>query len=332
MSTSRENEKTDRGPGNTLVTMAILGATGHIAKGLIAEFNSSPRIELLLYARRPEAVEQFVEGLDCRHATPRIEDLDEFGKVECDVIINAIGAADPQQVERLKSEIQDITQSFDDKVLSHIKDSLKTCYIFLSSGIVHAADQPNTKVSPYAAAKIAAEQRHRSLLSQNIVDIRVFSFFSRYIDLSGDFFMAAVARAVVNEQAFQTQPATMMRDYSVPSDLAALIEKIIDRGPMNCGIDLYSSKPAEKFELLDRISRQFGLRYSIEPISDKTPPSPIKNGYYSKDHMATALGFEPQFDTINGVISELAEIVSTEVDRKELLESLYTNLYTVNVE
>ena len=74
--------------------IAILGATSHIAKGLIFNFTKSKKDELFLFARFPDKVKNFLRvnnlGLNCH-----IYGFKYFQRGEYDVVINCVGLVSP---------------------------------------------------------------------------------------------------------------------------------------------------------------------------------------------------------------------------------------------
>ena len=77
--------------------IAILGATSQIARDLIISFSETAEHELLLFARRPGAVDEWLaaSGLEGRYA---VEDFTGFAKKEFDAVINFVGVGNPVQL------------------------------------------------------------------------------------------------------------------------------------------------------------------------------------------------------------------------------------------
>lgn len=305
-----------------MTKIAILGATGHIAKGLIFEFLSRGGCELLLYARRPEAVRKFLAETGLSGAGIMVADFNSFGQTGCDAIVNAVGAGDPKTVASLGADILRLTERFDNMVLGYIRRHPETRYIFLSSGAVYGGDfkKPAGKNSPlrvpvngeradaaYGSAKLTAETKHRALAENCIFDIRVFAYFSRFIDPAGDFFMAGLARAIAENKVFETSGATMVRDYAVPHDLANLIEICIGTERRNMALDLFSRAPVEKFDLLAAVGGKFGLDHSVRGDPPAADFNDRKSQYFSENHIAADLGYEPEFGSLDGVLFELSK-------------------------
>lgn len=296
-----------------MTKIAILGATGHLAKGLIFEFASRRDYKLLLYARRPHAVTQFLTEQGLNNADILVGDFDSFGSVHCDTIVNAIGAGDPKMVRSLGADILRVTEKFDDMALHYVRSHPDARYIFLSSGAVYSADsgEPASENrdqtgDAYGLAKAAAEKKHRALADQCIFDIRVFGYFSRFIDPTGEFFMAELARAIAGKQDFVTNCGDMVRDYSIPCDLASLVEICVRTEFGNMALDLFSSKPVGKFELLAAVEEMFGIGHVVCSDAASAVSSGRRNRYFSECRVASELGYEPEYSSLDGVLSELA--------------------------
>ena len=106
--------------------IAILGATGHIGHSLVNGLLVDKSRIVTAYARRPEAVRPVV---DVRH-------IEEFGEHPFDVVINCIGVGDPARVRDLGTDIFQITETFDNRILDYLDQHTEALYINMSSGAV----------------------------------------------------------------------------------------------------------------------------------------------------------------------------------------------------
>ena len=191
--------------------IAILGATSQIAKDLVLSFSAQSNHELALFARRPEAVKQWLTGvgLSGRYT---VADFAVFGADRnFDAILNFVGVGNPAQAAAMGASIFDVTLQYDERALAYVRQHPDCRYLFLSSGAAYGStfDEPadeNTKavvainhLQPqdwYAVAKLHAECRHRSLKHLPIVDIRVFNYFSHTQDISARFLITDILRAI----------------------------------------------------------------------------------------------------------------------------------------
>ena len=315
-----------------MTRVAILGASGHIGRSLAAAMGGfeGGGAELFLYARKPDAVADFVSAQKIKGA--HVLEIGRFGIDPVDVVINAVGAGDPARVQALDSGIFHLTEEFDNRVLDYLGKRPEALYVNMSSGAVYGSDfaepardnsvhaVPVNRLEPsrfYSIAKLNAEAKHRAHPGLNIVDLRVFSYFSRFIDISGRFFMAELARALMDKQTFVTTPVEMDRDHLVPADMVRLIECVIGRwrsgvGPVNAALDCYTLAPSGKFELLEGLKSELGLRYEISGHLETLAPTGAKSRYYSTSRRAAEWGYRPRFTTIEGVLSELRALHESE--------------------
>ncbi len=310
--------------------MAILGATGHIGKGLVRELAGNTDYHLGLFVRDHAAMASHMEIVGAGAQNYDILELSDFGNSSNDIVINAIGAGDPARLAALGHGIFRLTEDFDNLILEHLERYPDVLYLNFSSGAVYGAgfsspptaetrfnvavnDLPTSQ--HYGLAKLYAEAKHRAHGDLNIVDLRVFSYFSQFIDLSGRFFMADLVRCLIAEKVFVTNDLDFVRDFIVPADLALMIDccvaawKKSSGVPVNCGLDFYSKKPAGKFELIDQIRDIFPFEYQIEKTADTLTATGAKSHYASEFKKAGAWGYAPCFTTTEGVISEARRLL-----------------------
>lgn len=78
--------------------IAILGATGHIAKSLISNFKRSENYNLYLFARSDEKLNNFLKSINYSENVEKIS-LNDFNKKKYDAVINCIGISDPEKLK-----------------------------------------------------------------------------------------------------------------------------------------------------------------------------------------------------------------------------------------
>ena len=120
--------------------IAILGATSQIAKDLVLAFSKQDNHELVLFARRPEIVTQWLVsvGLSGRHA---VSDFAAFSTdLHFDAILNFVGVGDPAQAAAMGASIFDITLKYDQMALNYLEHHPQCRYIFLSSGAAYGSN------------------------------------------------------------------------------------------------------------------------------------------------------------------------------------------------
>ncbi len=312
--------------------IAILGATSHIAKNLVYYFRRDSRYELFLFARNQGAVHEFLKSTE-GEAAPIVYGFDSFSGGDYDAVINCVGIADPQKQKQAGVELFRLTERFDNLVLDYLAGHEKTVYVNFSSGVVYGtafesgvesnaiASIAVNSIAPvdyYRIAKLNAEAKHRSMADRSIIDLRVFSFFSRFIDLNSGFLLAEMMRCVVDRQPFSTDTVDIVRDFVAPTDLFSLVESCVASHGINRPIDVFSAAPICKSELIDLFSCDFGLETKIDEEA-RASTTGTKLVYYSMNHAATGLlGYIPALASRDSVCGEAREIITEMSDSGKL--------------
>lgn len=300
--------------------LAVFGATSQIAKDLILSFAAHSQYELVLYARRPQVV---VQWLNLANLTQRykVADFAAFTKDEhFDAILNFVGVGNPAQAAAMGASIFDVTLKYDELALDYVREYPTCRYLFLSSGAAYGSsfDAPvnaNTKASfdlnylqPqdwYGVAKLHAECRHRALASLPIVDLRVFNYFSHTQDMSARFLMTDIFRAIRDKTVLQTSAAYMVRDYMHPSDFFRLVGAVLAGPAINAVFDCYSKAPIDKPTLLAALQENFDLHYELQQAPVGVNATGAKPHYYSVNTRAAQFGYQPLLTSLNGLQHEL---------------------------
>ena len=302
--------------------IAILGASSQIAKDLIFSMRDRVDYELILYGRCMASIASWLTSVDLndRHLVCGYED---YGVHPHDVVMNFIGVGDPARAEKMGEEIFDITYKFDRLVLDDLKKNPNRKYLFLSSGSVYGSDFNNpvnsfskacvninsfTPQAYYPLAKLYAECRHRALQQYNIVDLRIFNYFSSSVELSSKFFLTDVVNAVISKIELTTINQNIFRDYLTPQDFVQIIDCVIKHPPMNLSIDCYSRKSVSKFEILDMFCEKFNLKYKFLDVYQSINATGHKKYYYSDCRLARDFGYNPKYSSLEGLEIEAAKI------------------------
>jgi len=300
--------------------IAILGATSQIAKDLILSFAEHSTHDLVLYARRPEAVVQWQahENLAERYA---VENFSAFNVEEqFDAILNFVGVGNPAQAAAMGASIFDVTLQYDELALSYVRHHTNCRYLFLSSGAAYGSSfeapaDANTKATVdfnhlqpqdwYGVAKLHAECRHRALARLPILDIRVFNYFSHTQDINARFLITDILRAIRYKTVLKTTSDYIVRDYLHPSDFYQLVSVML-AAPLqtNTAIDCYSLAPIDKSTLLTIMQEKFGLQFEIVQTSVGVNATGGKPHYYSKNRRAANFGYRPVLTSIDCVQQE----------------------------
>ncbi len=304
--------------------IAILGATSQIAKDLIVAFSKQDRHELILFARRPEAVTNWLTSVDLqgRHT---VKDFAAFSIDEhFDALLNFVGVGDPAQAAAMGTSIFDVTLKYDQLALNYLEHHPHCRYIFLSSGAAYGSSfnapvDENTKalfainnLQPqdwYAVAKLHAECRHRSLAHLPIIDIRVFNYFSHTQDMSARFFITDIIRAIRDKTLLKTSADYIVRDFIHPSDFYNLVVALLASPTSNAVVDCYSKAPIDKPALLAAMQKNFGLCYEVIATSVGVNATGNKPHYYSLNTKAEVFGYQPSLTSTEGLLLEVSKLL-----------------------
>ena len=297
--------------------IAILGATSQIAKDLILSFAEHSPHALVLYARRPEAVTQWLTQTNLAQRYV-VADFAAFTTNEhFDAILNFIGVGNPAQAAAMGASIFDVTLHYDELALAYVRKHPQCRYLFLSSGAAYGStfETPagaDTKamidinhLQPqdwYGVAKLHAECRHRALAHLSIVDIRVFNYFSRTQDIEARFLITDILRAIRDKTVLKTSSDYIVRDYLHPIDFYQLVSVMLAAPPgTNTALDCYSKAPIDKPTLLTIMCEKFGLQFEISPGVSGINATGNKPHYYSKNRRAADFGYVPTLSSQEGI-------------------------------
>ena len=253
-----------------MTKVALLGAGGQIARGLVADLPQDWRLDLFSRDPKRPHPEAAARGVS-------VSPYARFAGGAFDLVINAAGPGDPAVQRSRGGEILRITETFDNLVLDYLDAHPETRYINLSTGAVYGAEYAGASgravyelavddlanANAYVLAKLAAETKHRQAPDRHIADLRIFGYFSRRMDLASGFFIAQVMACLVAGEPFRTGVNDFVRDYISPDDLAAHIATLYEAGVPNASFDAISALPVTKFEILEALGDQFGLRYIV---------------------------------------------------------------------
>ena len=296
--------------------IAIFGSTGHIGKNLISFFIKNNDFKIFLFSRD---IKKFESLKMIFSDTMSFNTYDDFGKNEYDVVINCVGISNPNAFEKNSRSIFDTAEFYDTMVLDYLKNFPTTLYINLSSGAVFGrefdkpVDDSSTykfdineinKDEMYSISKMYLESKHRSLPDLNIVDLRIFGFFSRFIDVNAGFFMSELLQALKNKSEFITDKKDFVRDYVNPNDFYDLTKNCIANKKINDVFDVYSKEIISKFEILEECFNKFDLKFKLVEKIESTSPTGVKKKYYSLSRKAEKINYSPQFSSLETILNE----------------------------
>lgn len=303
--------------------IAIIGATSHIAKGLILNFCRDMASELYLFTRSIERVVDFLTSINCKRGCI-VKALSWFGKEKYDVVINCVGIGNPILLKEMRASIFELTETYDKVIITYLKKNTKSIYINFSSGAVYGkeflspADVASVnaidvnkidQAQYYSIAKLNSEAKHRAFQEFRIIDLRVFAYFSRFADLRLKYLIAEIINAVRKKNVLIAGDNNIVRDYIGHEDLFSFVCKSIEKGN-NDVYDVYSRKPVKKFAVLKAFHKEFGLNYEISKTFNPSGITGIKGMYYSKNKKAKELGYVPKYDSLELLIKETAIILN----------------------
>jgi len=296
--------------------IAIFGSTGHIGKNLISFFIKNNDFKIFLFSRDTKKFESLKMIFS---DTMSFNTYDDFGKNEYDVIINCVGISNPNAFEKNSRSIFDTAEFYDTMVLDYLKNFPTTLYINLSSGAVFSGefdkpvDDSSTykfdvnginKGEMYSISKMYLESKHRSLPDLNIVDLRIFGFFSRFIDVNAGFFMSELLQALKNKSEFITDKKDFVRDYVNPNDFYDLTKNCIANKKINDVFDVYSKEIISKFQILEECFNKFDLKFKLVEKIESISPTGVKKNYYSLSRKAEKINYFPQFSSLETILNE----------------------------
>lgn len=289
----------------------ILGGTSHIA-GALTPFFREKGDELCLFARRPEAL----KGLDVRVES----DFSRLAELKYDLLINCIGAGTPNLIRENPHLWFSVLERFDNLALESLeKTNPEALYVHFSSGAVYDRDArtpageesfktifPNrlTMEQWYPIVQLYAEAKHRSLPALRILDLRIFSFFSRFIDLNSGYFMTELVKALVEKRPFATTRQEIVRDFPAPADLAALIRRAAELPGLNTALDVRSAKSVSKSEILRAFAEKFSLRYEYTDLEESSPNGNAEVYFSDSRRAKETTGVIPRFTSLETLVTE----------------------------
>lgn len=310
-----------------MMRVAIFGASSHIAKDLIVSFASSEAYQCHLFVRDVQALDPKVRSVADSRSFP-VSEYSGFDQEDrFDTIINFVGVGDPARAKAMGAQIFEVTERYDQLALSYLKKHPACKYIFLSSGAAYGEsfEVPVTESTKatfsinnlqsqnwYSVAKFCAECRHRAQPDMNIVDVRVFGYFSCEQSPGARFLLSDVLRSLKTGEVLGVSPENMVRDYLVPADFFQLIKSILSAPPTNSVVDCYTLEAIDKFSLLSSISAEFGLKFEVVGEYAKIDATGAKSNYYSLNRNAEMFGYVPRESSLSGILREIKAYLITE--------------------
>jgi nucleoside-diphosphate-sugar epimerase len=253
------------------------------------------------------------------------EGYGDFLRGAYDVVINCVGVGTVKKLQGDYSRYFTVTEEYDNLAISYLRQkNPDALYVAFSSGAVYGVGfsspvEENTenricvnhieKKAFYSIVRLNAEAKHRAFCDLKIVDLRVFAYFSRFLDLTDGYFITDVIDCILHHKVLTTGNVNFVRDFVHPGDLFSLVTKCMDAGQINGAFDAISSKPVEKQEILDYFSSEYGLKYVTDPLANHITSTGAKQVYYSTCHNAAGIGYCPQFSSMDAIAQESKHIL-----------------------
>ena len=303
--------------------ISILGARGQIARSLISLYMEKGELSNLdLYSRSPDSLISEMKGA-------KIYPSEDFIRNDHEVIINCIGISNLKGIKNSGQEFFYTHETWDNLILEYLKRNKNALYINMSSGAVYGKYFQNpimenscllngvTEISPtdfYAVSKLNAEAKHRSFEKMSIVDLRIFSYISKFIDFNSNFLVSEIMKAIKDRQIFMTNDQNISRDYLHPEDMMQIIELLIKHwkkdGLINNVFDTYSHKPITKMDMLKSLAEKFKLKYEIKrETNTDSSATGFKMNYYSVNRKLKRLGYEPRYSSLEAILKVFGEVL-----------------------
>ena len=302
---------------DTKIKVAIIGATSHIAKGLIFCFKDDESIELHCYARNLEKVKSFSKLIDYKNTI--LKPFTQLNDDRVDLIINCIGISYTPVLNSLDENVFELTEKFDNLILDYIRKNRETTYINFSSGAVYGTSfsEPasiSTKTTIdvnniltedyYRMAKLNSEAKHRSFNCYKIIDLRIFGYFSRFIDLSKSYLMTDIISSIKQKRKLKTSQTDIIRDYVHPIDLCRLIKACLKANKINQAFDVKSKQQISKLEILNYFEQSHGLKYEIVEAYSGRSTTGEKLNYYSEYDNSEIIRYTPEYTSFECIETE----------------------------
>ncbi|WP_218618707.1 hypothetical protein, partial [Paenibacillus sp. P3E] len=160
-----------------------------------------------------------------------------------------------------------------------------------------------------------SEAKHRAWSQYNIIDLRVFGFFSRMIDLTTPYLICDIINCVREKRQLITFSDDIIRDYIHPEDLTRLVELCMKTENINDVFDIYSSMPIRKFDIIEHFVQNHQLQVMVQGTIGQSATG-AKSNYFTRNERASQLGYSPQFTSFDSIITQSESLLKEMSDRR----------------
>lgn len=313
-------------------SIAILGATGHVGNILVYYLSKNKNYRIVCYIRSVEKINKFIKNFGLCFDNIDIKSIEDFGKDVYDIVINCLGFGNPSMLKSDVCFLFEITEKYDNVIIQYLIKNKECKYINFSSGAIYGNNffkcgDENTLLDIeinnientyyYTLIKLNSEVKHRAFGDLNIIDLRLFAIYSRFINLKYKYFMVELINAIKDDKVFNTDKNNFIRDFISPIDLVSLVEIFFNINKVNDAFDIYSLNPISKFRILDIFKLKYGLIYNISQKNQIVSATGLKENYYSKYWKAQRLGYVPKYTSEEVLMQETEMLIKNIQIRKK---------------
>jgi nucleoside-diphosphate-sugar epimerase len=303
-------------------SIAILGATSHIAKGLIFQFLQDGDCRLHLFTRSPDTQNEFLDSIGRASDESCIvhHGYSDFEDHAYDAVLNLTGPGTGRKLQGDYTRYFTITEEYDNLTLRYLRERHpETLYVSFSSGSIYGRGHLEpvdghsvncvevnhvSQEDYHTLVRLNAEAKHRAHTGLNIVDLRVFAYFSRFIDLSDGYFITEIMTSILSGMPFVTDHSDMVRDYLHPKDLYSFVRLCMSQSRINAAFDVCSARPVRKKEVLEHFSSRYGLKIEWRERLHQDSATGMKQMYCSRWDAATVLGYRAEYTSMDTLSHE----------------------------
>lgn len=294
--------------------IAILGATGHVSKCALWAYSNNPENEFFLFSRSKDKTERMMKGFSGL-SYRIIEGYELFAQNKYDVIFNGTGFWDGPDANPL--DMFYLTEKFDNMIIQYQIDNPECISIHISSGAAYLNDYKvpidddtysrlniNSigKGDYYSVAKINSEVKHRAYAGLNIVDLRLFGFFSRFMSLEYKYLLSAIISCIKEHRRLTCVGSNFWRDYIHLEDFRTVLEGISNQSRLNIGIDIRSTNPISRDDMVSLFQNEYGLMVEWKDDDSLVSKTGNKPYYYSTRRNPI---YEPTYSSIESIKTEV---------------------------
>ena len=309
-------------PNNSKKTIRIVGASSAIAQDFLRVSSKVGSQHVFhLYSRDFS----FLPALKINNLTiftHKFSDL-EIAE-ECDAVLNFVGLGSPSRVALESSRLEPLDLKVDLACMRLLELKPEATYLYMSSGASYGSNFSTPAVDAnelpeiskfdlpremYGWIKRSAEVRHRSLPQYKIINLRIFGYASRNMDLNAGFLLSDLAKSLVTGVPARISSEITHRDFINPDFFYEVVNYCLENNLPNTSLDLVSTSPLGKHELVAALEGIFGLKV----VWDETPSksnSISKSNYFSQSTRLRESGVGINKSALEMVIDEFQAIAN----------------------